>query len=329
MGMPIMDALSTGGQAFAVTPDIVDAYAQDGAVLLEQPFGAEWIDRLEQAIHDIFAQYDAGTWPGDIFSQDGRFEITGAIGFHPVIRRWALDSRAAEIVGRVMGSETVRLYTDHDIAFGKRGAAETATIGATSFHIDGSAWGFLGQQIPSFWLALSDVGMTRGPLVVATGSHRKMERLILPSPTDPDAQIPEGYLPYAAMRDFLDRHDFPMKIFPARRGDVVVLNPLVVHGSIPMTRPGFRVALSTRWLGDDARWHAAPPQPGVAGSPDDMEEGAPPSDALFPIIWESGRGNVSRLTGAEAWHTLTKPKNKMRYKEFARVETQNYAGVGA
>jgi ectoine hydroxylase-related dioxygenase (phytanoyl-CoA dioxygenase family) len=324
-----MDAIINAPHEFEVTPDIVDAYARDGAVMLEQPFGPEWIDGLEQAIQDIFRRYENGTYPGDIFNQDGRFEITGAIGFHPFVRRWALESRAAEFVGRVIGCKTVRLYTDKDIAFGKRGTTENATIGATSFHIDGSAWGFLGEHIPSFWLALSDVGMTKGPLVVAAGSHKKMDRLILPSPNNPDDEVAEGFLPYAAMREFLDRHDFPMKIFPARRGDVVVLNPLVVHGSIPMREAGFRVALSTRWLGEDARWRAAPIQPGSAPYAGEFAEGSPPSDEFLPVIWDSERGNVSKLTGAEARHTLTERKGKMVYKEFSRVETQNYAKIDA
>ncbi len=313
---------------FVVTQEIIDTYARDGAVLLEQPFGG-WIDGLEQAIHEIFGMYDAGSYPGDIYSQDGRFEITGAIGFHPVIRRWALESQAAEIVGRVIGARTVRLYTDHDIAFGKRGTTESATIGATSFHIDGSAWGFLGDQIPSFWLALSDVGLTRGPLVVALGSHTKMDKLILPSPTNPAEAVAEGYLPYDAMRAFLDRHDFAMKVFPARRGDVVVINPRVVHGSIPMKEAAFRVALSTRWLGDDARWHAGPAQPGVGRAAVAPQEGSPPSDELFPVIWDADLGNVADRPGVATRHTLTEPKGKMLYKEFARVETQNYARIEA
>jgi hypothetical protein len=323
----MMDSLSNGGHRFEVTQDIIDEYERDGAVMLHQPFGPGGVDAVAETVMNIFKKYDEGTYLGDIYSQDGRFEITGAVGHEAVVRNWVLESQAAEIAAKVIGSKTVRLYTGLDICFGKRGTADNAKIGATSFHIDGSAWGFLGTQIPSFWTALVDVGMEAGPLVAAAGSHKKMDKLILPSPADPDEEVPDGYAPYKAMQDFLEKNDFKMKVFPAKKGDVVVINPLVVHGSLPMKGAGFRVALSTRWLGDDARWHIAPKHQAVSRSALDFPEGAPPPDDIYPIIWDETRGNVSNLPGVHERHTLQERSGKMIYTEKARVETQDFVKI--
>jgi ectoine hydroxylase-related dioxygenase (phytanoyl-CoA dioxygenase family) len=302
----------------------MDAYAEDGAVLLDQPFPRAWIDGLVAAFDEIEREHAAGTFKGDIFHQDGRLEITGAVGAHAFVRRFALESQAAEIVARIIGSSRIRLYTDHDVVFGKRGASDAARIGATSFHIDGSAWGFTGSMIPSCWLALTEVGEELGPLVIAAGSHRKLDRLILPSLNDPSEPVPAGYAPYDFMQAFLDRHRFPMKILPAKRGDVVVLHPYVCHGSIPMRRAGNRLALSTRWLGDDARWHLNAQTRREVAAAGVVVDGAPPSDAQFPVIWDSQRGALGRSPDVERVHAFDAARPKFSYREYGRVETQNY-----
>jgi ectoine hydroxylase-related dioxygenase (phytanoyl-CoA dioxygenase family) len=310
--------------SYAVARRTIETYTRDGAVLLEQPFAPEWIDGLVEAFAEIERDHAAGRFLGDIFHQDGRLEISGAVGAHAFVRRWALESQAAEIVARVIGSSRIRLYTNHDIAFGKRGAAESARIGATAFHIDASAWEFRGAMVPSFWLALTDVGNDFGPLVVAAGSHRRLDRLILPSPNDPAEPVPAGYAPYAAMQSFLDEHDFEMKLMPAQRGDVVVLHPHVAHGSIPMQRAGNRLAFSTRWLGDDARWHlnANTRREGdAAGVPADD---SPPDDARFPVIWDERLGPRGASPEVERVHAFATAQPKFRYREYGRVETQDY-----
>lgn len=312
---------------YEVSRAAVDAYAKDGAVLLDQPFPRAWIDGLVTAFEEIEHEHAVGTFKGDIFRQDGRFEITGSVGAHPFVRRFVLESQAAEIVARVIGSSRIRLYTDHDVAFGKRGPSGTARIGATSFHIDASAWGFTGSMVPSFWLALTEVGEELGPLVIAAGSHRELDRLILPSLSDPAEPVPAGYAPYSSMQAFLDEHQFPMKILPAKRGDVVVLHPYVSHGSIPMKRAGNRLALSTRWLGDDARWHLNAQTHREAEDAGVVADGAPPSDSQFPVIWDSERGPLGRSPDVERVHAFDAARPKFSYREYGRVETQNYLAM--
>jgi ectoine hydroxylase-related dioxygenase (phytanoyl-CoA dioxygenase family) len=310
---------------FSVTQQMIDTYAAEGAVMISQPFSSACIDGLAAAFDEIQAEHAAGAYLGDVFVQSSRLEITGAVGGHPFIRRWALESQAAEIAARVMGSRFSRLYSPQDVAFGKRGVPDEAQVGATSFHVDGSAWGFIGRQIASFWLALTDVGYDYGPLVSAVGSHLKLKKLILPSPIDPNRSMPEGYAPYSTMQSFLDEHQFEMRVHPARRGDVVMLHPHVVHGSLPMRRAGDRLAFSTRWLGEDARWHINPLVHQVPGTSDlDIEEGAPPPDSKYPVIWSEREGNRGRAPGVAEIHTIKTALPPLRYQESSRVETQKY-----
>lgn len=311
--------------------EYAQVYARDGAVMLRQPFASDWIDGLAAAFAEFVDPATAEKWPVGIMRKSNRVEITGAVGAHPFVRKWALESEAAEIVARVMGSTTARLYTDHDVGFGKLGEVEDALTGSSSFHIDASAWGLVGEQVPSFWLALSDVGEDLGPLVVAVGSHTRLPGLFLPSITDPTLEPPEGYLPYSEVQPFLDRNAFPMKTFPTMKGDVVLLHPKVVHGSIPLRKAGYRMGFSTRWLGDDVRWRLNTQteiELAAARSTDRLDaapvEGQPAQDELYPLIWQAGVGNLGSRPAAQDIHTLKTRSAPLSYTEYARVEPLRY-----
>ncbi len=88
-------------------------------------------------VMNIFKKYYEGTYRGDIYSRDGRFEITDAVGYEAAVRNWVLESQTAEIGAKVIGSSSIRLYTSVDVCFGERGTAEKAKIGATSFQLTG------------------------------------------------------------------------------------------------------------------------------------------------------------------------------------------------
>ena len=71
-------------------------------------------------------------------------------------------------------------------------------------------------------------------------------------------------------------------------GDAVVLHPAMYHGrgaNLHPTQP--RVAVSTRWFGDDVRWDPHPECINVPGVPmDDMQTGRPVTqDDVLPVVW--------------------------------------------
>ncbi len=95
------------------------------------------------------------------------------------------------------------------------------------------------------------------------------------------------------------------------KGDVTVINPLVVRGPLPVKGAGFRVALSTRRPGDNAKWHITPKEQAVSRFERDFPESAPPPDDIYPIIWDEKRGNVSDLSGVHDRQTLKERGGKM------------------
>jgi ectoine hydroxylase-related dioxygenase (phytanoyl-CoA dioxygenase family) len=221
--------------------------------------------------------------------------VFNAVMKEPFVRRWAIESPVAEIVARVIASQTARFY--FDVTFCKMGGGEIGRDSRTGYHIDVSAFGFKGHQMPSFWLALTDVTEDDGPLVTALGSHKKINSFYRPVYT-PQPLIP-GYKDLSEIYGFLEEHKFEKRIWPMDKGDVLVLSPYVAHASVPMKRPdGRRFGLSTRWMGDDVRWRPNVYSRGEEMSlPHSLEDGAEPPADWYPVMWDVARGYVGREQG--------------------------------
>ena len=84
-----------------------------------------------------------------------------------------------------------------------------------------------------------------------------------------------------------DRGAYDIVGFDVAAGDALVFSAHLVHGSPPNTGPGRRIALSTRWLGDDAVWH---PHPGADPTVTDADTSCRPGELVddddrFPRHW--------------------------------------------
>jgi ectoine hydroxylase-related dioxygenase (phytanoyl-CoA dioxygenase family) len=289
-----------------VSSRVIEDYARDGVVLLERPFEQHWIDGLLEEFQRIVRDYEAGSQEYPVRRVNGTLGIQNVVLRNAYYRRWAIESPVAEIVGRVIQSKSIRFYFDN--FFCKEGDSPEQ---ATPIHHDVAAFGFKGVQLPSCWLALSDVDTDNAPLVAYPGSHKDisvMYRSILQKPGLP---LLPGYREHDEIGSYLERGGFERRVFPARKGDVIMLNPYTIHGSLARTAgpKGMRIGFSTRWFGDDVRW-----QPSVycaveaSSHPREIPAGdAPPSD-LFPIVWDAEEGNVARRTGLFTTHITLEPK---------------------
>ncbi len=154
-------------ETFIVPESLVDSYARDGAVLIPQPFGSHWIEPMIARVNEILAAHARGE-PVEcpVMRRDGSVGIQNIILRDPLYRRWATQSAVASIVGQVTRSKTVRFYFDNFFIKDGQGV-ENATL----THHDVPAFGFQGTQLPSFWLALTEVGEDNAPLVVWRGSQ--------------------------------------------------------------------------------------------------------------------------------------------------------------
>jgi ectoine hydroxylase-related dioxygenase (phytanoyl-CoA dioxygenase family) len=72
-------------------------------------------------------------------------------------------------------------------------------------------------------------------------------------------------------------------------GDILLIHPKTIHASLPRIAQyaGQRIALTTRWLGDDVVWQPNRLTIRIPSieSTGLMKPGAPPPDELFPKVW--------------------------------------------
>ena len=197
----------------------------------------------------------------------------------PAIERFARESGAAAIAGRLMGAGTVRLYHDHVLV------KEPGTRQRTPWHQDQPYYNIDGRQNASMWFPVDPVSY-ESTLQFVAGSHRGewyMPRSFL---DDQAKWFPDGTL--AELPDVDGRPDeFRIIGWELEPGDAIFFHMLTLHaaGGVPGTTR--RRVLSLRFLGDDIvhaprPWTTSPPFDGLA---DELPAGAPMDHPLFPVLW--------------------------------------------
>jgi hypothetical protein len=302
---------------FVVPRSDIDAYQRDGALLLRQPFKRAWIDGLLAAFDEALALADSGDTFYKVIRRPGVVSIQNMILRHPFYKKWAVESPVASIVGQVTQSETVRFYFDN--FFGKEGA--TGPSQGTPFHHDVAAFGFKGRQLPSFWLALTDVDIDNAPLVIYAGSQHGLDgkglnEMFRSSIQKPGLPLLPGYREHAEVLPYVAEGKFERRVLLAEKGDVIMLNPYTIHGSLDRKREdGRRIGFSSRWMGSDVRW-----RPTIYNEVEEschivrVPDGAPPPDEMFPVVWSRQEGNLALRTGRFTSHITLEPKSGERDK---------------
>jgi len=265
--------------AAAVRPDVVDAYARDGVVVLPGLLGAQWLALLTEAVERNLAepsewasQYTPDGAPGQFF---GDYCSWTRI---PGYREVALHSGLAEVARALMRSRTVRFFHEHVLV------KEPGTREITPWHHDQPYYCVDGDQNVSFWIALDPVPRSAGVEFVA-GSHR-WERWFVPRRF-------VDHVPYSAaggrfeLVPDLDRQrpELPIITYDVTPGDVVAFHFRTLHDAPGTeTLPTRRRVVSLRWLGDDATfalrpWLHSPPFEQRA-----LQLGGPLDDERFPLV---------------------------------------------
>lgn len=259
-----------------VTQDHIDTYKRDGVVCLRSMFSREWIDFL---LPEAEAARD-----GKIPRLSGNFGDMHLWRRSEVFRQYVFESPAAEIVGRTMRSKEVRFF------FEKVWAKKPRSTDATRWHTDQMSFPVEGEMAPSFWMALTPV-TKENSLECVAGSHRdttrywnwtyNSEQMIRP----PDR--PE-FIDYNSRRD---EPGVTILSWDMEPGDCLLIHPSCYHYSCGNPLDQWRIALSTRWFGDDVTWDPRPESINVPGvSFGEMVKGAKPAGPYVPLIWsEDGR----------------------------------------
>ena len=259
-------------------------FQADGVVKVEGAVDPSWVGRVLELADEQLAS--PGRWVGDSAAEGdgpGRLFTDRYLWRDvPTVNDFVFNSGVAGLAGRLLGADRVRFYFDHLLI------KEPGTPNPTPWHQDIPYWPFLGRQIASVWVSASDLTVEDSSLEFVRGSHL-WDRYFTPkaftSGGSKWAEANEGDdLPdIEAARD-----EYDIIGFDVAAGDALVFSAWTVHGSPGNAGDHRRVALSTRWLGDDAVWDPRPSaDPAVTQADTVAVPGAyPADDDRFPVGWE-------------------------------------------
>ena len=206
-----------------------------------------------------------------------------------VIHRFVHDSGCARLAAQAMGSNSARFYFDHLLI--KK--VNTPTI--TPWHQDAPYWPFRGKQIASIWLALTPVTVEGSGMEFVRGSHLD-DVYYLPEvfggAENKSGQWANEQRGVAVPDIDANREEYDIVSFDMAPGDALIFSAWILHGARGnSSSTQDRVALSTRWLGDDVLWD---PREGVDPTVDPtqvlVDPGMPPRDnSFFPEIFSADK----------------------------------------
>lgn len=255
-----------------------DAYERDGVVCLRGVFDAAWIEELRLGVEDAAAapgpHAEVYTAPGEPGRFWGDLDLWQRL---PRFRRFVLESPAAEIAARVMGSATATFFYDQLLV------KEPGTRERTPWHQDQPYWAVDGRQVCTVWVPLDPVGADSCVEYVA-GSHRWGRAFNPHHFLDDSPYRGTGLEEMPDIERERDRHR--ILTWAVEPGDCLVFQAMIVHGA-PGTAATAkrRRALATRWVGDDARYAVRPGEVAIPTTDPGLAHGARLAGPLFPQVW--------------------------------------------
>jgi len=268
----------------------VASFRTNGVVKVSGAIDPSWISEL-LTVADVQLTKPS-KWVNDVnagASENRLFTDRYLWRHNDVIHRFVHDSGCARLAAQAMGSNSARFYFDHLLI--KK--VNTPTI--TPWHQDAPYWPFRGKQIASIWLALTPVTVEGSGMEFIRGSHLD-DVYYLPEvfggADNKSGQWASAQQGVAVPDIDANREEYDIVSFDMAPGDALIFSAWILHGARGnSSSTQDRVALSTRWLGDDVLWD---PREGVDPTVDPaqvlVDPGMPPRDnSFFPEIFSAGR----------------------------------------
>ena len=265
-----------------VTDEDVESFERDGAICLRGAFEPSWIETLARGIEKELAAPGEGFIEQQEAGQPGRFVTAYCAAQHiREFQDFVVDSRAAEIVARLMRSGTAGFLMD--VLWVK----EPGTAKPTAWHQDQPYFCIDGRQMCSIWLPVDPVPHDVS-LRFLRGSHR-WNRWFRPRLTSGKElyTFRHDEKPWETIPDFdaeIDRHE--VLTWELEPGDCLVFHALTVHGSKGnLSSERRRRVMTTVWFGDDATYGArpSPSRPHFEGH--GLKFGEKMRSPYFPMLW--------------------------------------------
>jgi ectoine hydroxylase-related dioxygenase (phytanoyl-CoA dioxygenase family) len=272
---------------------LADDYGMHGAVHLPGFLGDEELARLQNVVDAAAATVDQPRTADQASSSlrsAGRLTVRYLWRDHAGLRQVLLQRAIAEPIARIIGSKTLRFWFDLTFV---HFATETGDAGmGTPWHHDVPTFSFKGDLMPSLWLALTPAHSTLSRLIFIDGSHRanhgyyRSPELKKPAPGERD-----GFVDLPDFDAMIARGEVRMLTWDCQPGDAILLHPCTIHGALGHDGNGQhprRIAMTTRWLGDDVRflphsYDRARQQLAVAET--NLMLGQRPHGEWFPLIY--------------------------------------------
>ncbi len=219
----------------------------------------------------------------------GRMTIRSQADENPVIRDFLFRREMCEALSRITRTRMLQFW--FDLTFIHEATAEGGAGEGSAWHHDIAAFAFKGEKLPSLWMAMTPAKRGQSRLEFIDGSHRSVPGYFRP-PTTTAAAGDDGMLDIPDYDALVREGKESVLSWDCEAGDALIIHPYTIHGSRGNTgsaRHGRRVAITTRWLGDDVRWlpldgKVAQYAAGIVGRP--PPNGSRPSRSTFPVVWE-------------------------------------------
>jgi len=262
-----------------------ETFRRDGVVKVEGAVDPAWIGRMLELADAQLT--NPGRWVGDSGKEGGPGRLfTDRYLWRtvPAVRDFVFGSGVARLAGELLEAERVRFYFDHLLV------KEPHTPNPTPWHQDIPYWPFLGRQIASVWVSATDLTVEESSLEFIRGSHRWNKYFTPKAFTASGSKWAEANAGDELPDIEAARSDYDVVGFDVKAGDALVFSAWTVHGSPGNAGDRRRVALSTRWLGDDATWDPRPAaDPSVTQADTTAVAGHyPDDDDRFPVVWQRG-----------------------------------------
>jgi ectoine hydroxylase-related dioxygenase (phytanoyl-CoA dioxygenase family) len=270
-------------------------YGIHGAAHLPGFLGDEELARLQGVVEAAAATIDQPRTADQASSSlrsAGRLTIRYLWRDNAALRQVLLQRAIAQPIARIIGSKTLRFWFDLTFV---HFATETGGAGmGTPWHHDVPTFSFKGDLMPSLWLALTPADSTLSRLMFIDGSHRtnhgyyRSPELKKPAPGERD-----GFVDLPDFDAMIARGEVRMLTWDCQPGDAILLHPCTIHGALGHdgnAQHPWRIAMTTRWLGDDVRflphsYDRARQQPAIAQT--NLMLGQRPHGEWFPLIYDA------------------------------------------